>query len=79
MPSAVSTAVMLIAGMRDNACRERVAEALVQVEGVVDVEVSLIRGRASVRHNEKCKPAELIEAVKQRGYDVLLHSGKSSL
>ena len=59
---------LLISGMRDNACRERVAEALRRVEGVVDVSVSLLRARAVVLHTGSCGRQWLVKAVGSAGY-----------
>ncbi|GEM_PF-2031549 len=59
---------LLISGMRDNACRERVAEALRRVEGVVDVSVSLLRARAIVLHTASCDKEWLVRAVGNAGY-----------
>jgi copper chaperone CopZ len=64
----VKKTVLAIAGMRSNACRERVVEVLEQVEGVRDVDVSLIRARATVLHDLACDPAELMRAVAEAGY-----------
>ena len=61
-----------ISGMRNNACRERVARALERVRGVHDVNVSLIRARASVLHDPACEPDHLINAVSSAGYGAAL-------
>lgn len=58
----------MIMGMRDNSCRERVADSLGRVDGVTDVSVSLIRARAVVAHTHTCQPAELIRAVQSAGF-----------
>lgn len=63
---------LLISGMRDNACRERVAEALRRVEGVVDVSVSLLRARAIVLHTASCDREWLVRAVSGAGYQATL-------
>lgn len=63
---------LLISGMRDNACRERVAEALRRVEGVVDVSVSLLRARAIVLHTAACHSEWLVRAVLDAGYQATL-------
>jgi copper chaperone CopZ len=59
---------LAILGMRSNACRERVGEALSQVEGVKEVSVSLIRANAIVVYSAPCGPAELRAAVRNAGY-----------
>ncbi len=64
--------VLAISGMRDNACRERVAEALARVDGAVDVSVSLIRARAIVVHGAACPPDALVRAVGDAGYHAAL-------
>jgi cation transport ATPase len=66
--------VLLIMGMRDNACRERIAAALEAVAGVVDVDVNLHRARAAIVHEAHCAPAELVRSVIQAGYAVTLHA-----
>ena len=64
--------VLVIMGMRDNLCRERVADALGRVDGVKDVTVSLMRGRAIVEHEPSCEPAQLVWAVVNAGYGAAL-------
>lgn len=59
---------LLIYGMRANACRERVAEALRAIEGVGDVDVNLYRARAVVVHDALCTPARLAAAVTRAGF-----------
>ena len=70
-PGATRT-VLVILGMRDNSCRERVSEVLGQVKGVRHVTVSLIRARALVEHEMPCGPAELVQAVVEAGYSAAL-------
>lgn len=60
--------MLAIVGMRDNACRERVAEALKGVNGVHEAHVSLIRARAVVFHARSCDPLDLVCAVVCAGY-----------
>lgn len=57
-----------ITGMKDSRCREAVSEALGVLRGVQDVDVNLFRACATVVHDEKCTPAELIRAVEEQGY-----------
>ncbi|HVZ93395.1 MAG TPA: heavy metal-associated domain-containing protein [Phycisphaerales bacterium] len=59
----------MLIGMRGNSCREKIMEALRGVPGVKDVNVSLIRARAVVICEPTCGAVELIEAVKDAGYD----------
>lgn len=63
---------LLIAGMHDNACRERVVTAIQGVPGVVDAEVSLYRAQATVTHLPRCEPADLVAAVVRAGFDAKL-------
>lgn len=60
--------VLLIAGMRDNACRERLSEVLSGVEGVEEVHVSLLRAIAVVHHHPSCETGALVDAVAHAGY-----------
>lgn len=59
---------LLVTGMRDNTCRERVAAALEAVAGVREVDVNLFRARATVVHTAACGPADLIRALVAAGY-----------
>ncbi len=63
----VST-TLLIAGMRDNQCREHVAAILSRLAGVREAAVNLHRARATVVHDPACEPASLARAVVQAGY-----------
>lgn len=58
----------MIAGMRDNACRQKIAEALESIEGVKDVDVNLYRARATIVHDPQCEAAELVRTVSEAGY-----------
>jgi copper chaperone CopZ len=60
--------VLLLTGMRSNVCRERLAEALAGVTGVADVNVSLMRARATIVYQAPCCEAALIDAVRAAGY-----------
>jgi copper chaperone CopZ len=66
--------VLVIMGMRDNACRERVAEALGQIDGVLSTNVSLIRARATVVHEPPCDAAQLVWTVVNAGYGAALET-----
>ncbi len=55
--------VLLISGMRENACREKVEEALGRITGVIDVGVSLMRGGGVVEFQSPCTEEDLIRAV----------------
>lgn len=67
----VST-VLMIMGMRDNACRERIVDALGKVRGVRDVDVNLMRARATVTHERTCDASELVWAVVRAGFGAAL-------
>lgn len=58
----------MIAGMRDNACRQKIAEALESIPGVKDVDVSLYRACAMIVHGPHCEAAELIQTIEHAGY-----------
>lgn len=60
--------VLAIVGMRCNACRERVTDVLGGLTGVLDVQVSLVRGCAIVTHAAGCSPAALVAAVVGLGF-----------
>lgn len=67
--------LLIVTGMRDNACRERVAEALSRQRGVTEVEVSLARGMAGVTRDESCSAARLIELLGAAGYPACTPGG----
>jgi copper chaperone CopZ len=62
--------------MQGNACRERIAEVLSEVSGVLDVSVSLIRARADVVYRAPCEPGALVAAVVAAGYLAAMDEGK---
>jgi cation transport ATPase len=68
MSSEVTRTLLLIAGMRDNGCRERVAEALEKVTGVKNVHVNLYRARAEIIHDSQSHTTDFITAVTGEGY-----------
>ncbi|MCC6659510.1 MAG: cation transporter [Phycisphaerales bacterium] len=59
----------MITGMCDNRCRERIVRALERVPGIVQVDVSLLRARATVLHERRCEPITLVRTVIEVGYD----------
>lgn len=71
MPRGKTRTVLLIQGMKDAGCRERVTAALESVSGVSEVEVSLYRGRATVVHEHGCEIEVLLRAVNEAGYVAL--------
>lgn len=58
----------MIAGMRDDACRRKIAEALESIAGVKDVDVNLYRARATIVHDLPCEPTKLARTVSKAGY-----------
>jgi copper chaperone CopZ len=74
MPPGKTKTVLLIAGMKDNGCREIVTEALGNVRGVREVHVNLYRGHAIISHEAHCEAADLIAAVQRAGYGASLDS-----
>lgn len=71
--SCESQTSILIGGMRDNRCRERLTEALERVIGVRHAEVSLYRGRAIVSHDARCTLSSLLRAIEEAGYSAKLN------
>ena len=65
---------LVIMGMRDNSCRERISDVLGRINGVVSVSVSLIRARAIVEHEPPCESAHLVWAVVNAGFGAALDS-----
>lgn len=65
--AAVTVSRMALAGMRDNACGERVIAALSRISGVTEVGVSLIRACAEVDHGRGCQAARPAGAVAATG------------
>lgn len=70
--------VLIILGMRSNACREAVAAALERVVGVTEAQVSLYRGLAIVTHADDCPLLSLITAVIKAGYGASMTSLRPS-
>ncbi len=73
MPRDETRTVLVIMGMRDNSCRERLCDALARLDGVTDVDVSLIRAHATIVHRPRCSRAQLVWAVVSEGYGVAMH------
>jgi copper chaperone CopZ len=67
--------VLLVTGMLDNSGRERVAEALDTVRGVIQVDVNLFRARAVIVHAPPCVSTELVRAVAEAGYQAVPEEG----
>ena len=72
MSSKAIRTVLVIMGMRDNSCRERISAVLRSVEGVRSVDVSLIRARAVIEHEATAEPAHLVWAIVNAGYGAAL-------
>ncbi len=72
MPPEGTRTLLLITGMKDNACRERVAGALERVRGVREVVVNLFRASASIHHEPSCAAGNLVRAVTEAGYGATL-------
>lgn len=66
-PGATRT-VLLLVGMRDHRCRERIVAALASVAGVREVDVNLYRALAIITHDSLCGAAALVRAVLGTGY-----------
>lgn len=67
--------VLLVTGILDNGDRERIAEALESVPGVVQVDVNMYRARAVIVHTPPCTAAALVRAVAEAGYQAEAHEG----
>ncbi len=72
MTGGLSETVLVIMGMRDNACRERLAEALAVLPGVEDVDVNLLHARAAIVHRAPCGLDALLGAVVRAGFGAAL-------
>ena len=61
---------LVVVGMHCAACVGRVEKALKQVPGVQDATVNLLAERAAIRFDARqAKPADLIAAIEESGYD----------
>ena len=72
MDETVTRTVLNVIGMRDNACRERISEALAAIDGVEEVDINLHRARARILHTLPCRPADLVSAIVEAGYGASL-------
>lgn len=73
-PKTIRTTLLII-GMKDNRCREVIADALESIPGVSQVDVNLIRARAVVLHDSTCGAEDFVRAVLRGGYEVVVQSG----
>ena len=60
--------ILVVVGMKDNACRELIMSALEAVPGVREVQVNLLRARATVWHENGRPVEDLIRAIETTGY-----------
>ena len=60
--------------MRDNRAREKVADQLERVSGVIQVDVNLYRAQAVIMHSPSCVPSDLVRAVVNAGYLAVLQA-----
>ncbi|HIE26934.1 TPA: heavy-metal-associated domain-containing protein [Candidatus Poribacteria bacterium] len=61
--------LLKVEGLYCSACETKVQSALLKIPGVKEAEVSLEKGEAVVKHDKgKVATAQLIEAIKQSGY-----------
>lgn len=72
---ALQQTVLLIAGMRGNVCRERLAAALEAVPGVWSVDVSFYRAQATIAHDRRCDVSDLFRATLNTGYNASVPPG----
>jgi copper chaperone len=68
MPTPNDT-LLAVEGMTCHACVTHVRKALMEVDGVENVDVRLAEGRVRVRHDADAAPIpELVEALAEAGY-----------
>jgi len=60
--------LMRVDGMDGHAGWQDVYEALSRISGVKDIQLSLARGLAAVRHEAHCSPASLRGAIHASGH-----------
>jgi copper chaperone CopZ len=68
---------LVIMGMRDSGCRERIVEALEMIAGVNEVDVNLYRAQATIIYEQPCSPDQLVAVVCRVGYGASLLTGES--
>ena len=69
--------VLAIVGMRNNECRERIAEALARVSGVRTADVNLFRASATVIHDPTCNSDDLARVVMELGYGIAAQDSRA--
>jgi len=57
-------------GMHCASCASSIERGLKKVEGVEEVNVNYASGKATIKHGDKTKYSELVEAVENEGYSV---------
>lgn len=65
----MKTTKLRVSGMTCASCVSHVDRALRELAGVTAVSVSLRAGEATVEHEEGTRVDQLIEAVREAGYD----------
>lgn len=60
-----------INGMTCEHCVKRVTAALMELQGVEEVSISLAEGTAEIKINAEIEDSEIIEAIDEAGYDVI--------
>ncbi|KAJ5884181.1 Copper-transporting ATPase [Penicillium tannophilum] len=71
----MSTTTVKVDGMTCGACTSAVESAFTDVEGAVEVSVSLIMGRAAVQHDPSIlSPSKIAEMIEDRGFDAAILS-----
>lgn len=63
--------MLAVSGMTCASCVRHVDHALREVDGVEDVEVRLSSGRVRVVHGADSSLEELVEALREAGYDAV--------
>jgi copper chaperone CopZ len=70
-PAADITTELQIGGMVCESCSQAITAALQQLEGVREVHVDHVSGKAVIRHDPNRRPrADLVAAVTRLGYSV---------
>ena len=70
-PAADITSVLQISGMVCDSCSQAITAALQQIDGVHEVHVDHVSGRAVIRHDpDRCPRSDLVAAVTRLGYAV---------
>lgn len=72
MTPETTTTVLLIAGMRNMVCGEKIAAVLRTVTGVTKAEVDFWSARATVVHHSPCGASQLVRAVTRIGFGASL-------